>query len=799
MRGIKLLSILLAVVLLGMLGVGAYADASPAASEEIEDTVPAPADTAEPEAGEEPAPDDASDAEPAPDDAASGEPVPDEEPENTVYVTLYAGEYGYFDYLSVSEITYLQEKGSAFEPVTPTPINDCYVFAGWYTGYQGKGERITEGTILEEDEFKANACWLPNPDAIPVMELGTVYPLEVWAGGVIFSFTPDETMLYEISTDGNDPYEGIVRIRLMDDKLNTIEYSNSKDYDYNGVIFTELTAGTTYYIVFSDVFGGNTFFDAVIRRGETVPVTFHANPDNEGEAYFDGDPTKLEKTVEVRKGAHVESYKYSGLETSSDLVALVGWSLDPDATEDEDEDVIVTEPLDVYAIYHHLKSVILDTNGGTYPSWATAENQVVYKYTPGETFTPPYDPEIDDDNLEFAGWATTPDATEPDVFEGMVYDDLGDVLYAVYAEPVTVTYDANGGYMYTNPEMKTLQLVYGKGHIVYSTHVEHEDSRMELMGWVDQHGVVIPYTEQDYPYYQFMEDTYLTAIWGRRIVADANGACFRFDADLTALALVFPVDEPFSNNHIIELVGEPINFDDMKYLAGWATDPDATEPDVIEGETDVMDLTWIYAIWKDDSYYLAEGGDQTWEKGSAEGLTVTVKRTGDDTVTFSCFTGVKIDGEALDSFSRDEGSLILTVQPDYLETLAAGEHTLRIEFTAGAAVETGFTVTEADPSGEPDDPSGEPDDPSGEPDDPSGEPDDASGEPDDASGEPDQGKDQGKNDNKSSSQNKQGGSASPKTGDNAAISLWSAILVISVLGVGAAALSLANKKKNTTR
>ncbi|MBQ4417347.1 MAG: hypothetical protein II868_06595, partial [Butyrivibrio sp.] len=152
---------------------------------------------------------------------------------------------------------------------------------------------------------------------------------------------------------------------------------------------------------------------------------------------------------------------------------------------------------------------------------------------------------------------------------------------------------------------------------------------------------------------------------------------------------------PFDSGQIVMAHGEPVNFDDLQYLAGWATDPDLEEPDVLDGVTDVMGLTEIYAIWKEDRYYIADGADAVWEKGSDEGLTVTVKRTGDDTLTFSMFEGVFVDGERTEQFSRKEGSLILTLDPAYLETLEEGEHALLISFTQDAFVETAFTVRKA--------------------------------------------------------------------------------------------------------
>ena len=53
-----------------------------------------------------------------------------------------------------------------------------------------------------------------------------------------------------------------------------------------------------------------------------------------------------------------------------------------------------------------------------------------------------------------------------------------------------------------------------------------------------------------------------------------------------------------------------------------------------------------------------------------------------------------MDGELLaDGFTAEEGSLILTLQPVYLETLVAGDHELMISLN-GTQLKTTFTLTE---------------------------------------------------------------------------------------------------------
>lgn len=93
------------------------------------------------------------------------------------------------------------------------------------------------------------------------------------------------------------------------------------------------------------------------------------------------------------------------------------------------------------------------------------------------------------------------------------------------------------------------------------------------------------------------------------------------------------------------------------------------------------------------SYFFAEGDGQNWTKGSAKALDFTVKRTVDDSTSYSHFTGLKIDGKtvAASQYSAQSGSVKLTLSSTLLETLSVGEHTLTAVFDDGEA-EAKFTV-----------------------------------------------------------------------------------------------------------
>ena len=619
------------------------------------------------------------------------------EEEEKIWISLNAGEFGHFEDPYEYEPAVEYDAGDLFRPeeIVPVPNADGFAFDGWYTGIQGKGVHYTDETPVDGTHDRLYANWKPVPGAFPVLEEDEVYPLSV-STGVIFAFTPAETGMYEIFTTGNDPYEGIPNIRVLDGALVSLAQSRPMDYDNNAIVSLELNAGTTYYVEFGSTFSVPIVYDAVARRSVLIPVTFHADPKNEGKAWFDGDPDKTVKTMDVRKGAHLESFSETGLEIdpSADM-ALDGWTLDLDA-EEKDEEIILNGPVDVYAVYSHYKTVMVDANGGSFPALGEGVTDYKYPYRGEWPFEPYYGPVTEDGDRAFAGWATSPDATEPDILEGAYYEDVGtDRIYAVYAEKVTVTFDAGGGFIFGNEDLHTYQVTYGKGHVFYQLHVEYGNEPMELLGWIDQDGHAIPAGRDTDPSYQFMKDTVLTAVWGRYVDVCATEGCFHFNPGYKWVTILFPVDLPFDSGQIVMAHGEPVNFDDLQYLAGWATDPDLEEPDVLDGVTDVMGLTEIYAIWKEDRYYIADGADAVWEKGSDEGLTVTVKRTGDDTLTFSMFEGVFVDGERTEQFSRKEGSLILTLDPAYLETLEEGEHALLISFTQDAFVETAFTVRKA--------------------------------------------------------------------------------------------------------
>ena len=88
-------------------------------------------------------------------------------------------------------------------------------------------------------------------------------------------------------------------------------------------------------------------------------------------------------------------------------------------------------------------------------------------------------------------------------------------------------------------------------------------------------------------------------------------------------------------------------------------------------------------------YEIIEGEDEAWTLDADGNL--TIKGNGD----FSKFVGVKVDGELLGTmyYTAKEGSTIITLKAEYLNTLSVGKHTFEIVWNDGSAG-TSFIIKE---------------------------------------------------------------------------------------------------------
>ena len=85
-----------------------------------------------------------------------------------------------------------------------------------------------------------------------------------------------------------------------------------------------------------------------------------------------------------------------------------------------------------------------------------------------------------------------------------------------------------------------------------------------------------------------------------------------------------------------------------------------------------------------------------WIKGGKDPLSLRFKNLTDDEGTFDQFLGIKVDDELVDedNYTKEKGSVIVNLKPEYLEKLSVGEHTIEAMFIYGSA-KAKFTIKEA--------------------------------------------------------------------------------------------------------
>ena len=161
-------------------------------------------------------------------------------------------------------------------------------------------------------------------------------------------------------------------------------------------------------------------------------------------------------------------------------------------------------------------------------------------------------------------------------------------------------------------------------------------------------------------------------------------------------------------------------------------------------------------------YEILDGANTSWEQNSDGSLSIRGIRE------ISKFVGVKVDGNLVDvrNYTVKEGSTIVTLKADYLNTLSVGNHTFEIIWTDGTA-STRFTVSKSD-SG-----SDEPKDNDGN-----------NGKNDNTNNTPATATEDKNNNGTSGSQTDDNQQiTAPKTGDNSHTVLWISLLGVSLAGL----------------
>ena len=102
----------------------------------------------------------------------------------------------------------------------------------------------------------------------------------------------------------------------------------------------------------------------------------------------------------------------------------------------------------------------------------------------------------------------------------------------------------------------------------------------------------------------------------------------------------------------------------------------------------------MYVTNKEVTYANTQGDGATYTAGSGEPLEFVFKRNVNDEATFTHFSGVSVDtiGLTPDQYLAEAGSVVVTLKPEYMATLDAGEHTLTALFDDGNDVSVKFTI-----------------------------------------------------------------------------------------------------------
>ena len=284
---------------------------------------------------------------------------------------------------------------------------------------------------------------------------------------------------------------------------------------------------------------------------------------------------------------------------------------------------------------------------------------------------------IDGGNLEISAIAGVTNIDDSKIainsklifLKGTSLKDNGKILLSEANNYYTVTFDSNGGSAVTAQSIEAGQKA--------TKPADPTKDGYDFKGWtlsgsaydfntaVNGNITLVATWEQK----QVVPTTYTVAF-------AANGGTGRM-ADVTGISSEYTLPE------------NGFTAPDGKQFKAWSVD--GNEKAVGDKITVTADTT-VKAVWETlpaapADYDILNGANSKWTQDSDGNI--SVRGSGE----FSKFVGVKVDGKTVDEkyYTVKEGSTIVTLKPEYLNTLTAGKHTLEIVWTDGTA-DTTFTV-----------------------------------------------------------------------------------------------------------
>ena len=319
--------------------------------------------------------------------------------------------------------------------------------------------------------------------------------------------------------------------------------------------------------------------------------------------------------------------------------------------------------------------VNFDANGGT-------GSMSSHYYVTGVTDHLPAN-EFAREGYNFLGWSADPNAsaaTYTDAGEITVTSDM--TLYAVWERIITAP-------TYTAPSAGT-GLTYNGQPQALITAGSTEDGTMQYS--LNANGTfseAIPTgtASGDYTvYYKVIGDEahYDSAVESVNVTIAPLNVNVYFDGNPVSVSAEDAVARP----------ADPVN--DGYVFSGWFTDTECTTLYDFSQPVGTSDI-YLYSGWNVVVYTFTEGAGASFVPGSEDPIVLRAVRNIDEPSTFSHFTGVIVDGEALDPslYTAESGSVIVTIGADYLNTLPEGTHTIELTFDDAAPASTSIVISAA--------------------------------------------------------------------------------------------------------
>lgn len=461
-------------------------------------------------------------------------------------------------------------------------------------------------------------------------------------------------------------------------------FAYGKDYSVAGVT-THLTAAinetgkavvVTYTITNTNADAKTvqigSYSDCMIGTNDRAPVRVHNNglsmTDGTNNFFLipgDGNFTTLWSGYWRDAGSNVftnsASHDYSG-----DSGLAWSWTLDIPAGETVTKTAILEADFQTYTLS-------FDANRGTGTMDSCYVVSGITSTIPTNAFTR--------NGYEFRGWATSPDATEVEYSDGGYITLTSDVtLYALWNQvaPVeaTASEEPTGRELTYNGQPQALAVPGSsdEGTMVYSLSPDGPFTTDVPTATSSGTYTVYYKIEGDDTHEDSAVSSFEVTIEGLTVTANVNGTEVPVNAESTLERPADPTREGYD-------------------FGGWYADEACTIPYNFNAPIGASGAT-LYPQWIPYEYTLTEGGEGSWTRGGSEGLVFRAVRTNNGEATFDHFTGVKVDNNTLGdtNYEATNGSVIVTLTPAYLATLADGQHTLEIMFDDGSSVTTTFTI-----------------------------------------------------------------------------------------------------------